>query len=309
MKLTSAVSRAKSVMLCSAGSNEKAENWSESTVERSSCLFQPTSAQHVAGALNILTRTRAKFAVRGGGHMPVPEAAAIKDGVLISTELLNLRELSKDKTLAKLGPGNRWGDVYAWISSNDLAVAGGRYGPVGVPGLLLGGGISYFGSKRGWSVNSLRNAQVVLANGTIVNANAKENPDLLWALKGGSSNFGIVTRFDVETFRVDDIYGGTTIYKPEAVDDYLRAIANFVTPDGGSDDVDASINPTLQLNVSTGQFTLSSIACHLGSDPAPKAFADFASIPVISTANSVRPDLVDFTNETALPVYGDRSRR
>ncbi|KAL8941980.1 MAG: hypothetical protein Q9216_001913 [Gyalolechia sp. 2 TL-2023] len=107
---------------------------------------------------------RGKFAVRGGGHIPVPEAAAIKDGVLISTELLNLKELSKDKKLAKLGPGNRWGDVYAWISPNNLYVAGGRYGPVGVPGLLLGGGISYFGSKRGCAAGIRRSVQKLFAS-------------------------------------------------------------------------------------------------------------------------------------------------
>lgn len=285
------------------------ENWSESCVEQSDCLFEPTCAEELAEGLKILTATNTRFAVRGGGHMPVPGAASIDDGVLISIEKLTTKQLSKDKKLAKLGPGLRWGSVYDWISPYNLGVLGGRYGPVGVPGLLLGGGINFFGSKYGWSANGVRNFEVVLANSTIVNANSQENADLFWALKGGSSNFGIVTRFDLATFPIDKIYGGTTIYKPEAVEEYLDAIANFVVLGGGSDDVEASINPTLQLNASSGDFTLTSLACHVGGESDPKAFADFAKIPVISTDNSLRPDLKDFTNETSLPVYGDRSKR
>ena len=278
-------------------------------MKQSTCLFEPTSAEELAGGLKILTATQTRFAVRGGGHMPVPGAAGIDDGVLISVEKLTTRQLSIDKKLAKLGPGLRWGAVYDWISPYNLGVLGGRYGPVGVPGLLLGGGINFFGSKHGWSADGVRNFEVVLANSTIVNANSQENADLFWALKGGSSNFGIVTRFDLATFSVDKIYGGSTTYAPEAVEEYLDAIANFVVPGGGSDDIEASINPTLQLNVSSGDFTLTSLACHTGGDPDPKAFADFAKIPIVSTDNSLRPDLKSFTNETSLPAYGDRSKR
>lgn len=278
-------------------------------MEQSGCLFEPTSAEELAGGLKILTATKTKFAVRGGGHMPVPGAASIGDGVLISVEKLTTKQLSTDKKLAKLGPGLRWAAVYDWISPYNLGVLGGRYGPVGVPGLLLGGGINFFGSKYGWSASGIRNFEVVLANSTIVNANTQENADLFWALKGGSSNFGIVTRFDLATFPIEKIYGGTTVYKPEAIEEYLDAIAKFLVPGGGSDDVNASINPTLQLNVSSGDYTITSLACHLGGDPNPKAFADFEKIPVVSTDNSLRPDLKDFTNETSLPVYGDRSKR
>lgn len=273
------------------------------------CLFEPTSAKDVAGALKILKDTQMKFAVRGGGHMPVPEAAGIGDGVLISTEKLNMMQLSSDKKIAQLGPGLRWDIVYDWVSKYNLGVAGGRYGPVGVPGLLLGGGINYFGSQHGWSSNRVSNFEVVLANSSIVNANAQTNTDLFWVLKGGSSNFGIVTRFDVQTFPVESIYGGTTIYESTAADEYLDAIASYVVLGGGSDDVLSSINPTLQLNVSSGNFTINSISSHLGSDPNPAAFANFTQIPAISSDNSVRATFGAFADETAASIYGERNNR
>jgi FAD/FMN-containing dehydrogenase len=269
-------------------------------------LFEPTSASDVAGALAILEATKT---VRGGGHMPVPEAASIAEGVLISTENLNTMRLTDANTIAQLGPGLRWGAVYEWISQYNLGIVGGRYGPVGVPGLLLGGGINYFSSKYGWAANTVSNFEVVLANGTIVNANAQTNPDLFWALKGGSSNFGIVTRFDMRTFPVSSVYGGTTFYKAEYVDAYLDAIAAYVTPGGGSDDVLASFNPTLQLTPSDGSFTIYSLSSRLGNDPDPAAFANFSKIPVDSSSNSVRGSFSAFTNETASPLYGDRSNR
>ena len=122
------------------------ENWSESCVLQAYCLFEPTSGIDVAGALEILTATNTKFAVRGGSHMPVPEAAGISDGVLISTEKLNFMQLTKDNRIAQLGPGLRWGAGHDWISQYNLGLAGGRYDPVRVPWFLLGESINYFGS-------------------------------------------------------------------------------------------------------------------------------------------------------------------
>ena len=239
--------------------------------------------------------------------MPVPGAASISDGVLISMERMNRMTLTDNKTIAQLEPGLRWGAVYDWISKYDLGVTGGRYSPVGVPGLLLGGGIPFFGSQYGWSVSRVANFEVVLANSSIVQANQDTNPDLFWALKGGSSNFGIVTRFDCRTFPLNSVYGGTTTYKSESLNDYLDAIASYVVPGGGSDDVRASINPTLQLNVSSGTFTINSLSTHVGSDPNPAAFANFSKIPASSSDNSVRTSFATITDESA--IYGDRSSR
>ena len=241
--------------------------------------------------------------------MPVPGAAGIADGVLISTEKLNLMQLTNNNSIAQLGPGLRWGAVYDWISQYNLGIAGGRYDPVGVPGVLLGGGINFFGSQFGWSSNTVTNFEVVLANSSIVNANSQTNPDLFWALKGGSSNFGIVTRFDLKTFPVTSVYGGTTVYEPQSVKEYLDAIANYVVPGGGSDDIHASINPTLGVNVSTGTFTINSISSHLGADANPRAFENFTKIPANFSDNSVRPNFSAFTDETSSPVYSQRANR
>lgn len=84
-------------------------------------------------------------------------------------------------------------------------------------GLVLGGGISFHTGTRGFSCDGIKNYEVVLANGSIVNANAREHPDLFKALKGGSNNFGFVTRFDMETFEatLSGLYGGILRYNYE----------------------------------------------------------------------------------------------
>jgi FAD/FMN-containing dehydrogenase len=88
--------------------------------------------------------------MRGGGHMPIADAANIdSSGVLISSTNLNTLQLSEDKQTMSVGPGPRWGDVFEYMDGTNLTVVGGRLAPVGVPGLLLGGGISYYSYKYG----------------------------------------------------------------------------------------------------------------------------------------------------------------
>lgn len=88
--------------------------------------------------------------MRGGGHMPIADAANINSsGILISSTNLNTLQLSEDKQTMSIGPGPRWGDVFEYMDGTNLTVVGGRLAPVGVPGLLLGGGISYYSYKHG----------------------------------------------------------------------------------------------------------------------------------------------------------------
>lgn len=137
------------------------------------------------------------IAIRSGGHNS-GGANNIDNGVTI--DLVHLNEATYDKTtnLASIGPGAKWMDVYAKLAKDDVLVTGGRDGDVGVGGFLLGGGSTFFMGTEGFGCDAVKNYEVVLTNGTIVNANEKVNSDLWLALKGGGSNFGIVTRYDME---------------------------------------------------------------------------------------------------------------
>ncbi|KAI2621572.1 hypothetical protein GGS21DRAFT_380653 [Xylaria nigripes] len=283
------------------------DNWSQAAQLDPSCTFEPSNAQDVSGALAVLIRDNAKFAVRGGGHMPVPGASNIDNGVLISLNAMRTTQLTKNNTVAQVGPGMRWGEVYEWIKDYGLGVSGGRFAPVGVSGLLLGGGISFFGPRFGWASNMVENYEVVLANSTIVNVNAQEHSDLFWALKGGANNYGIVTRFDLKTFPVSEVYAGQSTYSAEYLNEFIEATASYSVLGGGSDDIDGSYGPTVIVSVNTGVTTLLSACMHAGSDPNPAAFANFTRIPSLTTNNRVWSGLGDALVSTE--AVGDRSQR
>jgi hypothetical protein len=125
---------------------------------------------------------------------------------------MNQIDVAADNSYVSLGPGNVWADVYTELDKVGLGTSGGRDASVGVGGLVTGGGISFFSRERGLVCDNVQTFEVVLANGTIVEASSEQNSDLLKALKGGSSNFGIVTRIDMTTFPSGQFWGGTLFH-------------------------------------------------------------------------------------------------
>lgn len=119
------------------------------------CVFVPYNAYEVAGAVKILAASNTKFAVRGAGHMPIPGYANTDGGVLIVFTRMKQLQLSRDKSFVSVGPGNRWVNVYEYLEPHGLVVLGGRVGSVGVPGLLLGGGISFYSNQHGFAANNV----------------------------------------------------------------------------------------------------------------------------------------------------------
>ncbi|KAH8681692.1 hypothetical protein BX600DRAFT_429611 [Xylariales sp. PMI_506] len=206
---------------------ESTNFWSNTEILSPACVFRPETADDVAGAITTARTVEAEFAVRGGGHMGIKGSNDIDDGVLMVMSNLTTLQISEDLSTVVVGPGYRWGAVYAYLAGYDRGCAGGRLSPVGVPGLLLAGGVNYYGNQHGWSADNVLQYEVVLANGTIVNATSTEHSDLFWALKGGSSNFGIVTSFTLRTFESTQIWGGTYTVSGDYMDEFLAAIANF----------------------------------------------------------------------------------
>jgi FAD/FMN-containing dehydrogenase len=173
------------------------------------CIALPETAQDVSTVITSLTDTGGcTFAIRSGGHSSATGGSNIADGVTIDLRGLDTLEVSSDRSTVSIGIGNTWGDVYSHLDPLGLAVPGGRAATVGVGGLSLGGGISFFSTRYGWTTDNIINFEVVLADGSIVNANTDDDPDLLWALRGGTNNFGVVTRIDMAAFEQGPFWGG-----------------------------------------------------------------------------------------------------
>ncbi|PWW80760.1 FAD-binding domain-containing protein [Tuber magnatum] len=209
-------------------------------------IFVPTSAQDVAKSVKIINFFSVPFAVRSGGHTPFPGSASISDGILISLQNLTTLELSESGDRVSIGSGNRWISVYEFLAPHNLGAVGGRVPSVGVGGLTTGGGNSYFTTGHGMACDNVASFEVVIADGSIVTASASENKDLFWALKGGSNNFGIVTRFNLFTVPIPNgkVWGGNTIFLPQQFNNVTDAIAEYQM-NGQLTDPDAAIIPSM----------------------------------------------------------------
>ncbi|KAI9641274.1 hypothetical protein NHQ30_010075 [Ciborinia camelliae] len=177
------------------------------------CRFDVTRAEDVSTVIKVSKLTNCPFAVKSGGHAAFAGASSIQGGILVNLRGLNKVQLSEDRGMVSIGSGNTWWDVYKVLDPLGISVVGGREAGVGVGGLTLGGGISYFSSKYGWACDNILNYEVVLADGRIVNASPTSHTNLYWALRGGSgTNFGVVTRFDAFAFEQGLLWGGSRFY-------------------------------------------------------------------------------------------------
>ena len=179
------------------------------------------------------------FSVQSGGHSLNKGVSSTADGVVIS--LSQFREISLDKVAGtvRIGTGNRWGYVYDTLAEHGYAVSGGRVGSVGVGGLSLGGGLSYFLYSHGFVCDSIVEYEVVTAGGRVLAVTAASHPDLFVALKGSGAPFVLVTSFVfrlVEIDRSGRAYGGGVRSDGSTIPAVLRAVADFNAPGGGVDD-------------------------------------------------------------------------
>lgn len=143
---------------------------------------------------------------------------------------LNTTEVSPDEASVSAGAGATWDLVYDKLDTIGRSVAGGRVAGVGVSGLTLGGGISYFGPREGWTCNQAIEFEVLLADGSIITASETERPDLWAALRGTSNNFGIVTKINYRTFEQGPLWYTMTFNHFSVVDQQIAIYADLMSP-------------------------------------------------------------------------------
>ncbi|KAI5918896.1 FAD-binding domain-containing protein [Camillea tinctor] len=203
--------------------------WSLTSQLTPKCFVLPRNTEEVSAVVKTLVEeTKCEFAVRSGGHSSNAGANNIVDGVTVDLSLLNSTTYDPATGLASIGPGSHWLEVYRTLDALGVGVTGGRIGTVGAGGLLAGGGCSLYLFRQGLACDNVKSYEVVLADGRIVTASSDENADLFEALKGGGSNFGIVTRFDIAAFRTSPIWGVSMVH-PESVGKvHLPALKNWI---------------------------------------------------------------------------------
>ncbi|KAK0747388.1 hypothetical protein B0T21DRAFT_417872 [Apiosordaria backusii] len=274
----------------------------QETAVQPGCIVSPETVKDVSATVRILMRTNrltsgCQFAIRSGGHASFAGAANIEGGVTIDLTNLDSIVLGDDAPpVVSVGTGATWGDVYSHLQDFNLSVNGGRAAEVGIGGLTVGGGISYFGPRFGWTCDTVSNFEVVLADGSIINANDHENPDLLWALRGGSNNFGIVTRVDLQTFEQDDLWGGYVIRPISTADAQIQALAEFNNP--SNYDEAASLITTFGYSGSANLLVTVNNMEYTKPVEDPRVFRPLLNLPVLTSTQRIA-SLTNLTAETA----------
>jgi FAD/FMN-containing dehydrogenase len=178
-----------------AGYDDARRIWNGDIDRRPALIARCTTAEDVRAAVAFGRDRGLEIAVRGGGH-GVSGAAVCDDGLMVDLSVMNAVAVDPLTRTARVGGGAKLADLDAATQAHGLAVTGGVISHTGVAGLTLGGGVGWLANAFGMSIDNLRSAEVVLADGSIVRADADRHPDLFWALRGGGGNFGVVTEFE-----------------------------------------------------------------------------------------------------------------
>ncbi len=263
--------------------------WSFRNYLHPGCVFVPATSQTLAKGVKILADSNTRFAVRSGGHSPIAGVANIDQGVLIvTTRFDGMKIVPAPNRLGaqyfSMGAAQRWGQAYDFLIPQGLNIVGGRVYSVG-SSAVLGGGISYLSYKHGWASDNVLNYELVTSKGEVLQVNKDSYPDLYWGLKGGSNNFGIVTRYDMKTYAQDKVFGGTIVY--ENYQDYLDAYQAWINPGGGIEDTNAAIMPNINYSPLTNQTVATWVGVYNAPVNNPRSFENFTKAASISNQASL----------------------
>jgi alkanesulfonate monooxygenase SsuD/methylene tetrahydromethanopterin reductase-like flavin-dependent oxidoreductase (luciferase family) len=175
-------------------------------------VLQPRDVDQVAEALAFARDQDVPLSLRSGGH-GISGRSTNDGGVVIDLSRLNRIEvLDEAQRLVRIEAGARWKDVAAALAPHGWALSSGDYGGVGVGGLATAGGIGWLAREHGLTIDHMRAARLVLADGSRVSVSETENADLFWAVRGAGANFGIVTSFDFVVDEVGEVGFGQFVY-------------------------------------------------------------------------------------------------
>jgi len=202
--------------------------WNAMIDRRPAAIIRAAGAADVVRAVNLAREHKLLLAVRGGGHN-IAGNAVCDGGLMIDLSPMKSVRVDPFKKTARVEPGVTLGEFDKEAQAFGLATPVGINSTTGVAGLTLGGGFGWLSRRWGLTVDNLLSADVVLASGALVQASAKENPDLFWAIRGGGGNFGIVTSFDFRLHRVGpEVISGLIVHPFSKAKELLQGYRRVV---------------------------------------------------------------------------------
>lgn len=231
------------------------------------------NADDIAIALGFSQNHALEVAVRGGGHNPAGHCVC-DNGLVIDLSQMRNVEVNAEKRIARADGGATWLDFDTATQAFGLVTPGGVVVSTGVVGLSLGGGIGHLTAQYGLTCDNILSAELVTPDGAIVHASDEEHPDLLWGLRGGGGNFGVVTQIEFRLHPLRHVLGGRLVYRGAVVRDAMRSYRDIVSRSPRelscqvSLGVDEALVPVLEI-----------FPCYTGLDENSKELQTLRSIP------------------------------
>ncbi|HEX5149319.1 MAG TPA: FAD-binding oxidoreductase, partial [Candidatus Limnocylindrales bacterium] len=189
---------------------------------RPAVIVRVADAGDVAAAVAVASTTGLEIAVRAGGHSGAGHST-VDGGLVIDLRDLTTLEIDPEARTAWADAGLTAFEVTSGAAKHGLGIGFGDTGSVGISGITLGGGIGYLVRKHGLTIDNLLAAEIVTADGSLLQVDATTHPDLFWALRGGGGNFGVVTRLKYRLQPLGSIVGGIMVLPATA-----ETVAGFI---------------------------------------------------------------------------------
>jgi FAD/FMN-containing dehydrogenase len=189
--------------------------------KRPMVIAQCRTAKDIAAALQFARTHSLPVSVRGGGHN-VAGRAVVDGGVMIDLSLARAVTVDPIKRTAVAEGGATWAEFNKATQEHGLATTGGIISSTGVAGLALGGGLGWLMALHGMAVDNLIAAEIVTADGRILNVSEQDHPDLFWAIRGGGGNFGVASTLTFRLHPIGQVIGGVVAHPLDRGGDMLR---------------------------------------------------------------------------------------
>lgn len=203
-------------------------------------IVRAADAGDIRATVDFARDQELSLAVRGGSHS-VPGYGTCDDGVVLDLGAMRGARVDPERRTARAEGGCTWADVNHATHAFGLATTGGIVSTTGIGGLTTGGGMGHLSRRCGLACDNLVSADVVTADGSFVTCTEDHHADLLWAVRGGGGNFGVVASFEYRLHPVADILGGPTFYPLDA--EVLRAYRELIA------DSPEEFNPVLVIGL------------------------------------------------------------
>jgi FAD/FMN-containing dehydrogenase len=195
--------------------------------KRPGMIARCSDAADVISSVNFARANDMLLAVRGGGHSG-SGLGVVDEGLVIDLSQMRGVRVDPEERTVRVEGGATLGDVDHAAHAFGLAVPAGVVSTTGIGGLTLGGGQGYLTRKYGLTIDNLLEADVVLADGSLVKASEEEHESLFWAIRGGGGNFGVVTSFLFRAHPVHTVYAGPTLWHMEQAEEVMRWYRDFI---------------------------------------------------------------------------------